>query len=36
MEYQLYFTTVAIPMFPELEESEVEYVVGKIKEFFKK
>ncbi len=29
-------STVAIPMFPELEESEVEYVVSKIKEFFKK
>ena len=29
-------STVAIPMFPELTENEVEYVVRKIKEFFKK
>lgn len=29
-------STVAIPMFPELTENEVEYVVGKIKEYFKR
>jgi len=29
-------STVAIPMFPELTENEVEYVISKIKEFFKK